>query len=84
MQKVAYICDQCKKEIGNKKHLSISFGTHSGVANPPNTPIGEKKDVYFDSWTTRPAFLGKFVHFCSVGCSTLWFTSAMKSSEATL
>lgn len=40
MQKTIYQCDQCKKEIGAKAHVTMNFagnGNTSGVATPPGT-----------------------------------------------
>lgn len=70
MQKTIYMCDQCKKEIGTKKHISLVL-THqySGIAVPPN----KKKD----KWTVE-TLLPNFVHFCGPGCIALFFNQALK------
>jgi len=30
-----YYCDYCSKEIGDKKHISITIDTYAGVVQPP-------------------------------------------------
>lgn len=61
MQVTIYKCDKCKKEIGNKKHLSLSFGQYSGVAVPPTAKgiHGNKR------WSIETSVQGMFLHFCS-------------------
>jgi len=29
-QKIIYICDNCKKELGDNEHLSLNFSSNSG------------------------------------------------------
>lgn len=65
MRSTIYKCDECKKEIGDKIHLSLSFGAYSGVAVPPKT----KKQ----SWVVAGSLQGSFSHFCSTGCLKKYF-----------
>lgn len=74
MQKTAYTCDECSKEFGEKKHLTFSFGSHSGVANPP-TKTGKSDGR--DYWQTEPTINGKFMHFCNGQCIGRYFTKLM-------
>lgn len=65
MQQVVYKCDDCKVEIGPKKHISLRFGNNSGIATPPGG-----KHSY---WHTEPTLNGKFLHFCSPKCLAHYF-----------
>lgn len=73
MQKIIYHCDQCEKEIGNNKHLSIVLA-HSdacGVANPPQA----------DSFWKIVKFPRGFLHFCSAKCIGSYFGALLKQSK---
>lgn len=75
MQKAVYVCDNCEKEIGRKKHLSLTISPNgsTGVAIPPgkgDEPI----------WTVA-AFSRKFVHFCSGNCAGVWFGAELKKKK---
>ena len=78
MQKVQYFCDQCNKMIGDKKHLSLSFSNHSGVAIPPGQAT--KANGYYNGeyWTIDNKLQSKFIHFCSGRCAGQWFTNLLK------
>ena len=66
MQKTVYYCDQCKKIIGEKKHISLQCqGRFSGIAVPPDTKVTTN---WFVEELTR-----KFVHFCKGECIGKYF-----------
>jgi hypothetical protein len=73
MQKTIYTCDNCEQAIGTKKHISVSFGNHSGVANPP----GELSS----GWIVQPSLHGKFLHFCNGNCIGRYFAKLLKTGE---
>jgi hypothetical protein len=57
MRTTVYKCDHCKRAIGEKPHISLSFGQFSGIALPPfiyGTPY----------WGVFASLNGKFLHFC--------------------
>ena len=60
MQEVVYRCDHCQQVIGKRKHISLSFGQHSGIAKPPTA-----KTTY---WEVAQKLQGKFLHFCNGKC----------------
>lgn len=65
-QKTIYVCDNCQKEIGPKKHISLAIATHhgaSGVALPPGKNQG---------WVVK-SLPKNFVHFCTARCISQWF-----------
>ena len=71
MQKTIYICDQCQKEIGDKKHISVAFGGPvSGIAVPPNK--GQQ------SWGVHHKLNNSFRHFCNGSCIGHFFSDLMK------
>ena len=57
MQKAVYCCDHCNKIIGLKRHISLTFGQHSGIATPPTKTRKH--------WLCDPAIAGRFLHFCN-------------------
>jgi hypothetical protein len=65
MQKTVYYCDHCKKEMGQVKSFSFSFGPYSGVANPP------KKG---NRWEVNPNISGRFIHLHR-GCLLKFFSA---------
>jgi ribosomal protein L24E len=70
MQKTTYICDQCKKEIGDKKHISLTtLGSFSGVAIPPKGKI--------KNWIVMNDPKHRFLHFCSGKCAGEFFSNLM-------
>lgn len=64
MRKQIYFCDGCEKEIGIKKHISLSFGQYSGIAIPP------KKGK---NWEVVESLNGDFMHFCNAMCVGSFF-----------
>ncbi len=79
MQKVVYTCDQCEEIIGPKKHFSMQFAQHSGVAQPPRT----KGNINSDSWNimNKGKLYGKFIHLCGIKCVTAYFKQLLKQTE---
>ncbi len=78
MQIVRYVCDGCKKDIGEKIHISIRFAVNSGVAIPPYSEGGE---IY---WRVKPELNGHFIHLHGPLCASRYFAgmlSIMKSAE---
>jgi hypothetical protein len=71
MQSVVYKCDKCKKAIGNKPHISLSFNNFSGIAIPPELGRSEY-------WLVHEKIQGKFLHFCSVDHLATYFDDMMK------
>lgn len=69
MQKTTYNCDQCEKEIGDIKHISLNLGSFSGIANPPKKEKTKRWVVYG---------IGKFAHFCSTEHMKEFFDKKMK------
>lgn len=67
MQKSAFYCDQCKKVIGDKVHITmvLNGGPCSGIAIPPtHIPKGPLTlDVASGQWRVRK--VSGFMHFCS-------------------
>lgn len=78
MQVTAYQCDQCREIIGEKKHFSIRFDDHSGVAVPP---ISSKNSDVRSGWQINPKLAGVFVHLCSMKCLTAFFNNLMTKSK---
>lgn len=90
MRQTVYKCDQCTKEIGEKKHISIQFAEYSGIAVPPSgyRPVKnfEKKDESFlvqgyGSWTIQNSLRGRFMHFCNAVCLQRFFSSLMAKAK---
>lgn len=71
MRTTIYKCDECKKEIGNKTHLSLSFGPYSGVSIPPSKS---------KQWLVVNSLQGKFTHFCSTEHLKKFFDTIVKGS----
>ncbi len=71
MQKVMYMCDGCKKQIGEKKHLSVVFGQNgvSGVAMLP-------KDQ--NRWSVT-GFPQHWVHFHNGTCAGKYFDNLLNT-----
>lgn len=79
MQQVVYKCDQCKKEVGENKHISLRFSNESGIATPPDVlpqPDGAMRNR---SWRVEAGLQGKFTHFCNAQCLQRYFSALMKS-----
>lgn len=74
MQKTIYTCDSCDKEIGPKKHISLSFGQFSGVAVPPG------QGFVTDRWSVVQKLQGKFLHFCNGQCIGRFFSKLIKDA----
>lgn len=79
MKKIVYICDNCGKDLKNKKHISINFSDrfHSGwveeIDNLPFYPDGNK-------WKFTSTIKG-IVQFCSIKCLSEKFEKMFKDSE---
>ena len=80
MRQTVYKCDQCEKEIGNKKHVSLACGQYSGVAVPPKEVIGIAS-VNMGSWQVKSSLQGKFMHFCNGQCIARFFSDLIKSTK---
>lgn len=80
MQQTVYKCDECKAEIGKKKHFSLSFSNYSGVAVPPGTPVNSVGGSH-PNWRVIPSIQGQFKHFCNPKCLTSFFTKLYKSAD---
>lgn len=76
MQKVVYKCDQCLKEFGDRRHISLRFAQNSGIATPP-TEDGNGASY----WHCAPDIRGMFVHFCSPKCVAAWFSNLVKPAK---
>jgi hypothetical protein len=74
MRKQIYICDNCTKEIGDKKHISCTFGQYSGIALPPITLERNWKVV-------STGIQGNFKHFCDEKCIGLFFKNLMNTCK---
>lgn len=95
MQKTIYECDECKKYIGEKKHLSLIFAgsEHCGVAMPPNLPAhvdpangaihkDEKGKITHNYWIVNTKGIkGRFFHFCNAQCLQRYFSKRMKEAN---
>lgn len=69
MQKTVYYCDQCKKIIGEKKHISLQLqGRFSGIAIPPD-PLTKELGL---NWSVKES-QRKFMHFCKGECIGKYF-----------
>lgn len=79
MRHTIYKCDQCKKEIGEKKHLSFQFYKFSGVSVPVKPAPYTLPSV--TRWEVRESLDGKFMHFCGVACMSKYFVSSMKKAD---
>lgn len=71
MRETIYKCDQCKKVIGNKKHISLQCGQYSGIANPPDPII----------WEMDPSLNNDFLHFCSGQCIGKYFGNLLNPKK---
>lgn len=73
MQETVYKCDNCQKIIGNKKHISTSFGPYSGIAHPPgkNGP----------TWQVHNKLNGRFLHFCNGKCIGEYFRKLLNPKK---
>lgn len=81
MRKTVYKCDQCNTEFGDKKHISLSFSSYSGIAIPPSTDEMVKFTKGFGNvWTVKESLNGKFMHFCNGQCISRFFGALMKKS----
>lgn len=82
MQRTIYQCDNCEKEIGRKKHISLILSNGGGyrgnnacgIAIPPP---GEKGG---GAWKVS-GFQNNFIHFCNGKCIGAFFSKLMKSSK---
>lgn len=73
MQQVVYKCDQCKVEIGEKKHISMRFSNNTGIAMPPSTSSTKM-------WRVINELSGKFMHFCNHVCLGRFFGELYKNA----
>ena len=75
MQKTVYYCDECKKNVGDKYHISLGLNKGaSGIAVPP----GQKEFGGLDlSWRVERVESG-FMHFCNGKCLGTFFDKMMK------
>lgn len=73
MQKSAYYCDNCKKIIGDKIHISLGLNKGlSGLALPPDTMINGDEQLYQSKWYVMRVPSG-FMHF-HLNCIGAYFT----------
>lgn len=75
-QHTVYKCNQCKKEIGQKTHITLVFANHmnaSGIAVPPKGN---------NSWEVHQTLSGHFVHFHNGKCIGLYFDSLIKMTTS--
>lgn len=75
MQKTIYTCDQCEKEIGNKRHITLVMAANmvaSGIAVPPSK--GQS------TWGVHHKLNGKFLHFCNGVCIGRYFSALLKKT----
>jgi hypothetical protein len=77
MRKQIYTCDNCKKEMGDKKHFSFSFNRYSGISVPPEKSVASY-------WSVVGDLQNKFMHFCSVRCLTVYFSKLFKEAKREL
>ena len=70
--KEIYSCDNCQKEFGKRKHLSINFGNHSGW-------VGEQNDGALKRWGRTSQVYG-IKHFCNGTCMGKYFDDDKKLS----
>ncbi len=68
MQLTIYKCDQCKKEIGDKKHVSANFTNYSGIFHKNK----------LERWEAKKSIQGQFMHFCNGKCIGAYFSNLMK------
>lgn len=71
-QKTVYICDSCRKIIGEKIHISMNLHQSSGVAIPPKTLENKTPN-----WSLRG--VQGFRHFCNVKCLTTFIDKEIKA-----
>lgn len=76
MRDQVFRCDQCKKVIGARPHISLSFGSASGVAMPPNP-------LFPHSWDVKQSVSGKFAHFCTVDHLAKYFDGLFAKATKT-
>lgn len=70
--KTIYECDQCKKEIGKKNHITLMLSAGSGT--------GIAKYSLGLGWTT--VHLGaNFIHFCNAKCIGTYFDIRLKGAD---
>lgn len=80
MQKSAYYCDQCKKVIGEKHHISLCMNTGlSGIAIPPFTMFGEGDPGSPANWYVERVKSG-FMHF-HMECIEKYFKGILSEIE---
>lgn len=76
MRKIVFFCnsDDCKKEIGNKKHITLMLGggPGTGIAIPPAKDGG--------SWHTV-ALPAHWIHFCGAPCLAHYFKILMENAK---
>jgi hypothetical protein len=79
MMQSVFKCDKCKKEIGAKPHITLSFGNSSGIAIPPSKDEMVKFQKGFGNvWKVHEKLQGKFMHFCSTEHLKMFFDELMK------
>ena len=74
-QHIVYKCDQCKKEIGQKPHISLVVANHmnaSGVAIPPSAKQA--------TWGVYQKINGQFLNFHDGKCIGLFFDGLIKKA----
>lgn len=74
MQKTIYQCDQCKKELGDKKHIHMD--TRSNVR------IGiEMQQKNSGVWGLHNKLSQTIFHFCNGVCIGRFFSELMKKTK---
>ena len=70
MRKTVYYCDQCKKIMGDKKHISLEVNKRlSGIAMPP-------AEGFNSQWVVKE-LTRNFLHFCKGECLGKYFDKLM-------
>lgn len=75
MQQTVYKCDQCKREIGKKPHISLVLNQNHmgcGIAVPPAEGKSAWRVVHFAR---------NFVHFCDETHAAKWFKAHLDAAK---
>ena len=78
MRQTVYKCDECKKEIGEKRHISLQYGQYSGIAIPSHPIPYTSPNVV--RWSVEGGIKGTFAHFCNAQCLQRFFSVLMKKA----
>lgn len=78
MKKTVYYCDNCKKIIGERKHISLQVHDRfSGIAVPSKSlkksfSTDPQNNEFSNNWTVKE-LEDKFIHFCKGECIGKYF-----------